>query len=456
MLVASVKTAYSTDVSEQEPAEVIPTPAPGPRLRSNVAWMLAGNLWSGFTQWSLLVVLAKAGNIDMVGNFTLGLAIGLPVLMFSSLSLRSLQVTDCRRSYRFLEYLSLRLIMIVTSLLFVAGFGLIARYPSTLVISITLITAAKAIEYISDIFYGLLQQKELMAGIAISIMLRGTLSLCALSVGVYFAHSLIWGATGLVLASAVTLLAYDIPTALGLANIEASAVLKHWTDYAGGLLQRAEYKRLLDVAVSGIPLGLVLMLVSLNLNIPRYFIEQSLGIRDLAIFSSIANLMAAGSVATNALGQGAAPRLAKYFAAGDMRSFRNILSMLVFTSLALGAAGFGGALLFGPKLLAAIYRPEYSTRQDVLLFLMAASGFYYLGSTLGYAVTAVRCFTPQLPLFAVAAVTTAVACMVLVPTQGLRGAAIAILISAIVQCAGGAFLLQRACRRTDALATACA
>ena len=193
-------------------------------------------------------------------------------------------------------------------------------------------------------------------------------------------------------------------------------------------------------------MGFVLMLVSLNLNIPRFFIQQHLGTRELGIFSAIATLLAAGSVVANAVGQAAAPRLARCFALQDHRGFRILLASLVVGSLGLGALGFGGALLFGREAMALIYRPEYSTRQDVLVWLMGASGFFYLGSTLGYAVTAVRCFTPQLPLFAGAAVTTAIGCVTLVPSQGLRGAAMAILISAFVQCAGSAALLYNSCR----------
>jgi O-antigen/teichoic acid export membrane protein len=69
------------------------------------------------------------------------------------------------------------------------------------------------------------------------------------------------------------------------------------------------------------------------------------------------------------------------------------------------------------------------------------------------AVTAVRCFAPQLPLFAVSAASTALTCFVLVPIMGLRGAAVAIFVSAIIQCAGGGLLLRNACRRAETMAT---
>jgi O-antigen/teichoic acid export membrane protein len=164
----------------------------------------------------------------------------------------------------------------------------------------------------------------------------------------------------------------------------------------------------------------------------------------------MATLLTAGSVVTNAMGQAAALRVAKSFTNRDWREFGVMLGTLVVASLGLGLLGFAGAFLFGRQAMSILYRPEYATRQDVLLWLMGGSGLLYLGSTLGYAVTAVRCLTPQVPLFISAVITTAIGCIAFVPTQGLRGVAMAILLSAIVQCAGSARLLWNACRKVTA------
>jgi O-antigen/teichoic acid export membrane protein len=421
--------------------------ASGQGIRSNLVWMITGTMWSGFCQWVLLVALAKVGTVDMVGAFTLGMALVLPVLMFSCLNLRALYITDCAYSYRFREYLALRLLTAAASVIFVVVVAVSLSYPPALVLSIGLISVAKALEYVSDILYGLLQREERMDGISISMMLRGTLSVCALGVGVYATGSLVWGSVGLAMSSAFTLLAFDMPRSLSFRNTSLSEALTESAAYARAACSRegGGFRRLGQLALSGVPLGVVLMLVSLNLNIPRYFIERSLGMRELGIFASISNLMAAGSVAVGAFGQCVAPRLAKYFAAGQMRQFKALLWLLVLASFGLGAAGLGGALVFGRRALEVIYRPEYGARQEVLVWLMAASGMLYVGITLGFALTAVRCFTPQLTLFSVSAASTALACMFLVPALGLRGAAFGILLSSIIQCAGGALLLKKAC-----------
>jgi O-antigen/teichoic acid export membrane protein len=376
--------------------------------------------------------------------------------MFSCLNLRSIFVTDQRTAFRFHEYFSLRLAMLAVSVVAATAAGMAEGDRPELVFFIAAITGAKALDYISDMFYALLQREEDMRAISLSMMLKGTLGLGAMSVAVVEHGSLTSIGVAIVIASGLVLVFFDVPVSLNLLQLKFVRAARECLLYAKEMFRnrRRTFRRLLELGWSGAPLGLVVMLVSLNLNIPRYFVEHSLGLREQGIFSSLVNVMAGGSVAVGALGQCATPRLAKYFASGDMPAFRRLVWMLTGISAALGAVGFLVAAVFGRQLLTLAYRPEYATRQDAFVWLMAASGALYLGSTMGVAVTAVRCFLPQLPLFALSVLTTTLACFLLVPTMGMRGAAAAILISSIIQSAGGALLLRYACARNRIAAIA--
>ena len=70
------------------------------------------------------------------------------------------------------------------------------------------------------------------------------------------------------------------------------------------------HRRGSPVAWTALPVGLVLMLISLSVNVPRYFISHHHGQRELGVYSAIANLMVAGTMVMTALGQAASPRLA--------------------------------------------------------------------------------------------------------------------------------------------------
>ena len=100
-----------------------------------------------------------------------------------------------------------------------------------------------------------------------------------------------------------------------------------------------------------------MMLVSLNTNIPRYFIQHYLGERELGIFAAMFYLMVAGNTIIAALGQSASPRLAMYNESRDLKAFRRPLGWLVELGAALRAAGILMALVLGREILTALYRP---------------------------------------------------------------------------------------------------
>ncbi|GAB4180529.1 MAG: lipopolysaccharide biosynthesis protein [Coleofasciculaceae cyanobacterium] len=395
-------------------------------LRRNFSWTLVGNVVYAACQWGMLVVLAKLGSREIVGQFTLGLAVTAPVLMLANLQLRAVQVTDARHEYRFGDYLGLRLITTGLALLVIILITVVAGYRWETSLIILVVGLAKAVESVSDVFYGLLQQHERMDRIALSMMIKGPLSLLLLGIGVYLTGQVLWGVVGLAVAWSVVLVGFDIRSgALMLGSIS--------NPIATALRPRWQMKTLRKLVWIALPLGFVMMLLSLNTNIPNYLIERYLGERELGVFAAIAYLMVAGSMVVSALGESASPRLAKYYEAGNNAAFRTLLLKMVGISVLLGGAGVLVAAIGGRQLLTLIYRPEYAEHADLFVWLMVVAGIGYVSSFLGCGMTAARYFGVQMPLFALVTTITAIAGLWLIPSQGLQGAAIALLIAAIVR-----------------------
>lgn len=409
----------------------------GLSLRQNFSWTLVGNIVYAACQWGMLVVLAKIGSPVMVGQFALGLAVTAPTILFANLQLRAVQATDSRHEYFFEDYLGLRLATTAMALALIAVVVIFSGYRSETALVIIAVGVAKAFEAISDVFYGRLQQHERMDRIAKSMMIKGPLSLLALWAGVYFTSSTLWGAVGLAIAWALVLVGYDIRSGKMLRGGDAGA-----PDIAsvGGrpetLRPRWSNKTSFALVKLSLPLGFVMLLISLNANIPRYFIEHYLGERELGIFAAIAYLMVAGSMVVNALGQSASPRLAKHYAAAEAKAFRSLLGKLVAISVLMGIAGVAIVAVAGETILAMIYKPEYAQHVDVFVLVMVAAGLGFVASFFGYAMTAARYFKVQAPLFAIVTVVSMLACLWLVPLYGLLGAAAVLVIAATLQLLG--------------------
>jgi O-antigen/teichoic acid export membrane protein len=189
-----------------------------------------------------------------------------------------------------------------------------------------------------------------------------------------------------------------------------------------------------------------MLLLSLNTNIPRYFIEHYLSERDLGIFAAMAYLLVAGTTVVSALGQSASPRLAQYYAACNYKAFRVLLLKLLNVGALIGGFGILVVLIAGPQILTLVYRREYADQTDVFLLLMVAAGIGYIASFLGYGMTAARYFKIQAPIFFGVCLTTTIGCLLLIPGKRLVGAALAMVISTSLQMIVSLLVVRHAIR----------
>jgi O-antigen/teichoic acid export membrane protein len=421
-------------------------PVLGPlSLRANFTWSFVGNIIYSACQWGMLTVLAKLGSAEMVGQFSLGLAVTAPVIMLTNLQLRTVQATDAQNKYAFSSYLGLRLVMTALALLVIVGVVLISGYRTETAWVVLVIGLGKAFEAISDVFYGLCQKHERMDRVAGSLMIRGPLSLATLGIGVYLTGSILWGAVGLAAAFALVLVGYDIRSAGQILRIawQPGGTALDGSGWVAEFRPYWEARTLARLAWLALPLGVVMMLLSLSTNTPGYFIERYLGERDLGIFSVMAYLMVLGNLVVLALGSSVSPRLARHYADKDLVAFRALLLKLVGIGALLGLAGMLGASVAGREILTILYRPEYAEYPGVFLCLMGAAGIKYVASFLGYGMTAAGYFKPQVTLFAVVVGVTALSCLWLIPSYGLSGAALALVSSAVVQALGSTVVVVR-------------
>lgn len=408
----------------------------GLSLRRNFLWTLAGNTVYAGCQWGMLIILAKLGSPEVVGQFTFALAVTAPVLMLTNLQLRAVQATDARLEYHFGHYLTLRLLTIVAALLIIDGITGLGSYCWDTKLIILTVGLAKAIEAISDVYYGLFQQQERLDLFATSIIIKGIISITALAFILYLTKSLILSILGLAVAWTVTLIAYDIyHGALILADMEGKT----------GHISRDMFQRFLFLPLTKevstlsqlvrltFPLGFVMMVISLNTNVPRYFIQYYLGERELGIYAAMAYLILAGKQVVDALGQSASPRMAKYYATGRKCEMFKLLVNLIFFGLFLGVAGVLVALTIGKEILTIVYRPDYAKHAGILVWLMVAASLSYVGSFLGYGMTAMRYFRIQSLLYIASFFFTTCASLLLVPYYGLLGAAWAVCLSYAVE-----------------------
>jgi O-antigen/teichoic acid export membrane protein len=437
-------------------AEMLPTSPESERdslkplsMRENTLWNTVGTVIYCATNWGMSIALAKLGNPAAVGEYALGVAVAQPVFMFAQLNLRSVLVTDVRREYSYRQYLRVRIIWALLAMLVVTALAITGhnRHETLLVIMLTGI--GMAFDSISDIVYGLIQQRERMDRIGISMAIKGIFSLAALTAIYAITHRVAPAVGGSALVSLLVVVFYDLPN-----SRRFDALQKTSESLVGELSADSEPNGrpawFIRLSLTSLPLGIVLLLNSLNMNVPRLFVAKFLGEKSLGIFAAMASLLMIGQVLVTATSQAAIPKLAQLYNRGDAKQYLRLLGKIVVLSAAVGVSVMGGCLIFGRRLLTMLFTPEYASQWPAFLWLMIAGVVFYISMSVGIGLTAARVFTIQVWWMLLTVAVVAVSCWFYVPNVGIVGASYALAIGMLVRLVTGAVYIHRLVSRMSA------
>lgn len=403
-----------------------------PPIRTAFGWTFAGYVIYALGSCGMLSALTKLSTTVAVGQFVLGISIAVPVFAFSTLQLRTVHATDARSGFSFADYFTLRCLGIAAGFAIILAIVILGGYDRNTSAVIMLVAVAKAIECMGDSPAGLLQKAERLDQVARSLMMRGIVCVPVFAAALVAFHQLTLAVVAVAVAWAIVLIFYDLRIAQKLLRGER---------FFGSNLSR-----LRRLAGMSLPLGVVIGLVALNGNIPRFVVLRYLGPAQLGIFVSLAYLITSVNLIVYALGQSVSARMARMFAVGDLKGFMHILRRLTLLGTLFGVVGVPSAILFGRPMLTLLYRPEYAEYTKLLAIIAVVAGIGAVGLFLDFGMSAARCFRAQVPIIALATLTAFVVAALLVPARGLYGAAFGLMASAIVLVVGNGAVLSVAIR----------
>lgn len=409
-------------------------------LRSNFRWTAAGNVVNGACQWGMLAVLARLGNAEMVGQFVLGLAISAPIMALTMLQLRTVQVTDARGEFRFQDYFAARILWTAVGLAVIVAFAGLSDFDSTTRWVVLGVGVTKCVDSITDIVRGLFQRHERMDYSGISLMLKGPGALVAMALLLWWTQNIVAAVGAMAVVWFVSFIAYDMVRARRLL-----AARSRETGEPQPLRPSFTWPILARLTWVAVPLGIVMGIISLQTNIPRYVLQSYVDLESLGYFGALVYPMIAAILITGALGQSASPRLAQYFR-DDVVAYRALLRKLVYLALAVGALFVLVAVVAGGPLLGLLYGPDYAPYQREFVVVAIAGAIQLVASCWGYALTAARFFRTQVVLVILSCLATTAAAFWLIPTRGLMGAASTVLVTSIAMLIGFGLTVQWAIR----------
>lgn len=405
-------------------------------LGRNFVWCLGGNYVFAACQALMVIVIAKLGTAEMLGQFALGLAISTPLVMLFDMQLRAVQAADAAGQWEFRHCLALRVICSIAAAGIASFVGFLSGVQLETMLVVSLVALSKAVESISDVCYGLFQRHERLDLVSFSMIRRGLLAVLAIFGALLIGGRMCSAMCALIAGWIIVVATHDLPRAASLVGVRA-------------IWPRFDPATLRALTMVAFPLGVATMLLALNQSIPRYFVQYHFGESFVGVYAALAYTSVATVTVVDALGHAMLPRLSRHFEATLIRPFLRLAAAILLAALVLGVAGIALARSCGAWLLTVVYRPEYAEHAQLFLWVMIGAAFAMGAAALTYVLTSVHVFRPQAWLLGIVATVSVAACAMFVPRFGMEGGAMASALAGLVHVAGVAALLAWRLRRTQ-------
>lgn len=388
-------------------------------VRKNLTWSLLAAASHAGSNWLLVIIFARIGGTELLGEYAIALAVVSPVFMLSSLQLRQLQATDFSNEFEFPDYFCVRLLSVATATITALIFAFFQTNNTAIII--VALTTNKAIEWTSDIIYGFFTKHQRIDLIAKSQFSRGLQAVALAAFFLYTTASALLSLLAVALSSLIMLLLYDLKKLYALAAEKNVACLPSW-----------DYHRAINLLAVSLPLGIVIFLVSLNSNIPRYLVSELLGKKELGVFAGVYAVLNVAALPLNATLQPLSPRLAESYQHNDKKRFIKLTILSSACGASLWLVLCIATKAHGIDLLAFVLGPAFCHSSNLTTWLLIALGLQYI-SPFGVQLTAMKYRGPQLPAQALTTLATAIATLHCLQIFGLVGVAYGICIGNVAR-----------------------
>lgn len=386
-------------------------------LRRSAAWAFSGQGFYLGCQWILMAILTRFGGADAAGLYALGLAVCAPVMVLANLHLRELQASDARDEFRLAERLAVRLGALSAAMIIIVVIAYWSPWAGLTSAVILAVGCAKSIEAMADLGYGALQAHGRFRTVAVAQGIRAISGLAVAVTVFLFTNQVAVAVGSLALCWLVAVLFIDRPL---VARVIAPS----------SIVPAISPTRLASLLRQALPMGAVGGIGTITLMFPSYAIQHYLGTDELGHFTAVQYLILIGNVAALSLGQAASPAFGRTFAQGDHRGFLRLLVRVWLAVVGLGLLTVLVCWLVGDILLALVYGDSWAVHAPLLVWVAIAASVQWFASVLGFASTAARRLTLQVPIALLACGVSGLTSWWLIPTSGLVGAAL----SGIITC----------------------
>lgn len=381
---------------------------------------LLANIVNAGIAWLMLLFLIRFGNNEDIGVYSLAQAIALPIHLFFTLKLRTVQLSDVGQIHSNSDYFNSRVILALISLLATIVFAIIMyKGEQDYIISVSFLGIGYSAMLVREYFISVYQIKEKNEYFLYSNIILGLTTFLSFVVTYLFSRDII-----------VAIIAFSITRVFCLA-VDLVILKKFFLDNVVLYLKIFNKKQILSVVKVGLPLGVTAVIGSLFTSIPRVKLEEIAGLDTLGVFTTLISLVVFFNLFMGSFSQALIPRMAITYRSSRYKLLKEVflwLTILVIgLIICLAITYYNSALI-----LTIIFGKKYAQYASEF-FIAIVSGcclclFHYSNLMLNIQ----RSFKSQVYIYTICAVVCYAASALLIPNMQLKGAIYTSIICSLV------------------------
>lgn len=382
---------------------------------TNLIYTFMGNATFSFIKWLILILIVRLTNTEQVGIYTFAIALTTPIVLLVNMRLRLRYVVEDNLSFVNLKYL--RNILNLISLVIITIISLI--FFKEYLIIVILVAATKLFDLNSELYYGIYHKKSMFKNISLLMIVKSALVILSFGVILIVTKNLVLSMIAQLIVQFIWLI---------LAEKKTQNFVEE--DKKTGF----NFNVIWGIFLAGIPLGIVQLLNSYNILIPRYVIEDKLSIAAIGIFAAISYLLTIIDIFMNAISQNFIVSIKSKIKNNQFSKLRKfILRDVLIASVVLGGGVVMTSYLFGDKIINIIYGSGYADKSYILTIVAISIIFNFQGWMYDTTLMALERYKVQLFASFITLLASITASLVLIPIYGLLGASLAIVVITFIQ-----------------------
>lgn len=342
-----------------------------------IIWTLIGTLSFAFSQFGILMIISNFGRIEDLGNYTLGLALSAPLMLFSNLQIGQLLIANYKGGGGFFLFkrtlfFSLSFGIIILSL-FSLIYVIILSKKWYLLFVIIILGIIKSVDSMSDLYLAYSQKSLEIRRIGIVKLVRSLINFTSFVLIFHICENLILA------------LVFQLLTSISRYHLFDKKKIKIMETE-----EKFDFISIKKLYLIGLPLGFVALINSLNANLNSYFLDIYTDISLVAVYNTLSYLFVLGNIIISPLTMYAAPVISKTIYYREKEIFIKKIKSFCLICMGIFTILFLLTNLIGPNIISLVFNEEISNYAYLLMPMSVALLLNFLTAIFNTAIIALK------------------------------------------------------------------